>query len=335
MGTCLCIKLADKQPGHPGGRAFLTVFLRGQCMTDSSAFGFGQFIPGFDFLQNLGKAGQSTGGMPPFAHWVAPTVSVEEIEKRIEELKAVQFWLEQNGRALAATVQALEVQKMTLSTLQGMNVNLADIGKAFPLAASAAAAAASQLSDWPMSTAEPPTAPSSRKAEGAAPPQTDPFKADEAPAAASAHTESQVGAHASMGQAMQWWGALTQQFQHIAQQAMQDPSQQQALLKASQMGSELAQKAVQTASDMVRQAVAKAPSQSAQKADPKTKPQPASAQSVPAQKTATKPAAAGRAPAKKSTAAAKMPAAAKKSVAAPKAKGVTAQKTNAIKSKIR
>jgi hypothetical protein len=30
----------------------------------------------------------------------------------------VQFWLEQNARMLATTIQALEVQRMTLSTLQ-------------------------------------------------------------------------------------------------------------------------------------------------------------------------------------------------------------------------
>jgi hypothetical protein len=39
-------------------------------------------------------------------------------EKRIEELKAVHFWLEANSKALGATVQALEVQKMTLATLK-------------------------------------------------------------------------------------------------------------------------------------------------------------------------------------------------------------------------
>ena len=45
---------------------------------------------------------------------VAPTLSVEEVDKRIQELKTVQYWLEQNGHALKATIQALEVQKMTL-----------------------------------------------------------------------------------------------------------------------------------------------------------------------------------------------------------------------------
>jgi arginase len=66
---------------------------------------------------------------------VAPTLNVEELDKRIEELKAVHFWLDQNAKALAATVQALEVQKMTLATLQGMNFNMGDVANALKLKA--------------------------------------------------------------------------------------------------------------------------------------------------------------------------------------------------------
>ena len=101
-------------------------------MSDTSHFGFGKFVPGFDFLQSLAK-GASSGipQMPQLSNWVAPTLSVEELEKRIDELKAVQFWLEQNSRALTATIQALEVQKMTLATLQGMNMSMGDVANAF------------------------------------------------------------------------------------------------------------------------------------------------------------------------------------------------------------
>jgi hypothetical protein len=99
---------------------------------------FGKLVPGFDFLQNLtrqasGAAGSGMPQMPKLGSWVAPTLNVEELDRRIEELKAVQFWLDQNATALKATIQALEVQKMTLSALQGMNVNMADMAKAFQL----------------------------------------------------------------------------------------------------------------------------------------------------------------------------------------------------------
>lgn len=86
---------------------------------------FSKFVPGLDLLQNFAK-GSGLGG---FSNWVAPTLSVEELEKRINELKVVNFWLEQNSRALTATIQALEVQKMTLSTLKDMNLNIGDLAK--------------------------------------------------------------------------------------------------------------------------------------------------------------------------------------------------------------
>lgn len=279
-------------------------------MTDSSAFGFGKFIPGFDFLQNLGKSGATPSGLPPFSHWVAPTVSVEEIDKRIEELKAVHFWLEQNSKALAATVQALEVQKMTLSTLKGMNVNLSEMAKAFPFAAAATAPAKNPLTDWPMSAAAQPAEPVAQPA------QPQPQQAPETPkaqaASSSAETAegpSDAAQTANMATAMQWWGALTQQFQHIAQQAMQDPAQQQAMLKATQMSTDFAKTAVKTASDLVRQAVAQAKPQKTAAA-PASKAAATARQSAPAQK---KPAASPPAAAKKvASAAKKAPAAAAK-----------------------
>ncbi len=158
-------------------------------MSDTSAFGFGKFVPGFDFLQNLGQAANpgakgSPQGMPNMASWVAPTLNVEELEKRIQELKTVQFWLEQNTNALKATIQALEVQKMTLSTLQGMNVNMAEMAKAFTAK---------------MPDLQPDLQPEAKATE---PPQAE--------------------AKGPAVDPMQWWGSLTQQFQNIAAAAVKD-----------------------------------------------------------------------------------------------------------------
>src|SRR3954471_23791363 len=100
-------------------------------MNENENFGFGKFVPGFDFLQNLAKgASQTLPQMPNLSNWVAPTLSVEELDKRIGELKAVHFWLDQNSKALGATIQALEVQKMTLATLKGMNFSMGEVAKA-------------------------------------------------------------------------------------------------------------------------------------------------------------------------------------------------------------
>ena len=99
-------------------------------MSDNDNFGFGKLVPGFDFLQNIAKGASQ---MPNLSNWVAPTLNPEELEKRIGELKAVHFWLDQNSKALGATIQALEVQKMTLATLKGMNFNMGDVANAFKL----------------------------------------------------------------------------------------------------------------------------------------------------------------------------------------------------------
>src|SRR4029079_904285 len=105
-------------------------------MSNNENFGFGKFVPGFDFLQNLAKgASQTLPQMPNLSNWVAPTLNLEELEKRIGELKAVHFWLDQNSKALGATIQALEVQKMTLATLKGMNFNMGDVANALKLKA--------------------------------------------------------------------------------------------------------------------------------------------------------------------------------------------------------
>ncbi len=162
-------------------------------MSDTSAFGFGKFVPGFDFLQNLGQAANpgakgSPQGMPNMASWVAPTLNIEELDKRIQELKTVQFWLEQNTNALKATIQALEVQKMTLSTLQGMNVNMAEMAKAFT----------------------------------AKMPDLQPEIKPEVPPEAKATEPQQEAAKGPAVDPMQWWGSLTQQFQNIAAAAVKD-----------------------------------------------------------------------------------------------------------------
>ena len=92
-------------------------------MSDTQDSGFGKYVPGFEFLQNLAKgASQSIPQMPNLANWVTPSLNVEELEKRLDELKAVHFWLEQNSRALGATIQALvtETAASTAKTISNV-----------------------------------------------------------------------------------------------------------------------------------------------------------------------------------------------------------------------
>ena len=134
-------------------------------MASQPAFNFDNFLPGFDFLKKFAQANPAAA-MPAASQWVTPTLDPEELDKRIQELKSVQFWLDQNAKALSATIQAMEVQRMTLSTLQSMNVGMADVAAAM-----------------------------TGKPDSKAAPAVDP---------------------------MQWWGAISQQFQTIAAQAVDD-----------------------------------------------------------------------------------------------------------------
>ena len=204
-------------------------------MSDPSAFGFGQFVPGFDFLQNLSKSGSQAqptpaSGMPGMGNWVTPTLSIEDIDKRIQELKSVLFWLEQNTTALKATIQAMEVQKMTLTTLQSMNVSMADLAKAFtaktPVEEAAAAdSAATDSGAFPKTSFFTPKAPPEPVSEPEASVPSEPLSSTHASAHASTDkptTATNSDAAKPAVDPMQWWGALTQQFQGIASAALKD-----------------------------------------------------------------------------------------------------------------
>jgi hypothetical protein len=238
-------------------------------MSDTSAFGFGQFVPGFDFLKNLAQSSQqanagATSAMPNMGSWVAPTLSIEELDKRIQELKAVQFWLDQNATALKATIQAMEVQKMTLSTLQGMNVNMADLAKAFTASVPTAAAAFTPTTPAP---AEP------KRVPEAAPVEPAHVDASEQPAPEKPPvTKPAVDP-------MQWWGSLTEQFQHIAAAALKDVAAQ-----ALKDGPKKPSKKAASAASAKTASKAGAPGASKKTTAPKT-PAKAAAKNTAAQKT--------------------------------------------------
>ena len=166
-------------------------------MNDASAFT--KLVPGFDFLQNLVKG--AGAALPGIGQWVAPTIDPEEIDKRIKELRTVQYWLEQNARMLDATIQALEVQRMTLSTLKTMNVQMDDLRESMKIKV-------------PAAVPEPPAAP-----------EPEP---EEEPAAAAAPAPGAIDP-------MQWWGALTKQFTELATTAMKDTGNDAARTMAGAM----------------------------------------------------------------------------------------------------
>jgi hypothetical protein len=186
-------------------------------MSDAQNAGFGKFIPGFDFLQNLAKgASDAVPQMPNLTNWIAPTLNVEELDKRISELKTVHFWLEQNAKALGATVQALEVQKMTLATLKGMNFNIGEMANAIKMKAEETLFSGVQSVSEKAATTSKTIAEMAAEAEALAQKVSQAAKPEE-PAAPEA-----APAAAGLVDPMQLWGSLTQQFQTIAASAMKD-----------------------------------------------------------------------------------------------------------------
>jgi hypothetical protein len=167
----------------------------------ADAANFAKLVPGFDFLQGLVKNAGSA--LPNIGQWVAPTLNPEELEKRIEELRTVQFWLEQNARMLGATIQALEVQRMTLSTLKTMNVQMDDLRESLKIRMPGA----SDANQEPVAAAAASTAAAKRGGKTAA---------------RNANGSAAKAGPAQAVDPMQWWGALTKQFTQLATTAMKD-----------------------------------------------------------------------------------------------------------------
>lgn len=86
-------------------------------MAQGNMFGAAPMTDTLDFVKKL-WGGMSVPGMPAM---VAPTLSVEELEQKITDLKAVESWLNVNMSMLRNTIQAMEVQRATIGTLQSMS----------------------------------------------------------------------------------------------------------------------------------------------------------------------------------------------------------------------
>lgn len=209
-------------------------------MTDNS---FTKFVPGFEFLQGLVKNAGSA--LPGIGQWVAPTLNPEELGKRIEELRTVQFWLEQNARMLAATIQALEVQRMTLSTLQTMNVPLNQLRDSLKLP---------EAPSWPgvppeIAAAAAPAAQAAAKTAVKAATKTAKVAARTARTAGDAAKAAAANPAAAIDPT-QWWTALSQQFTQLATTAMKDT----ATDAAKNLAGNLVKQSFDAASDTLRKA---------------------------------------------------------------------------------
>lgn len=147
---------------------------------------------GVDLMKSFWGKLPGGSAMPGF---LVPTVDLEELDKRISDLRAAESWLEVNMNMLRATIQGLEVQRHTIAAIQSLSAMAdASIPRSSgspPAAASAAAPGGGLPAGWPMSQATAaPAAPSAATGSPPAPPATPPAIPSPSPGASQAADES-------------------------------------------------------------------------------------------------------------------------------------------------
>lgn len=180
--------------------------------------GMGAMADSLDFVKNL----WSNMGIPGAATlapgmnipgMVMPTLSVEEVNKKITDLKAVESWLALNMNMLRGTIQALEVQAATISTLQQMGETFTST-----MAAAGAPTATAGTTGTAGTRANGGGNGASGAAESEAPHREK--QAEAMPEPSSRDEQDAANLTAPLVNAAAWWNALQDQFQQAVSSAM-------------------------------------------------------------------------------------------------------------------
>ncbi len=146
----------------------------------------GNFAETFQWIAKLWGAGSDpnspasmTAGVPSM---LMPTLDVNELDKRIRDLRTVEHWLDLNLGLLRTTIQALEVQRNAIAAFQAM-------GRTAAASAAGASAAA---------------APAASKRE----------TGDAGASSGPSPQQAMAGFNPAL-----WWTALNQQFSQVASAA--------------------------------------------------------------------------------------------------------------------
>ncbi len=153
---------------------------------------FGSAFPGMQ----PGTAQGFPSPLSAMSDMMTPLTNVEELDKRITDLRAVEQWLKLNLNMLQSAIQGLEVQRATLATLRAFGA-FAQASMTQPAGSEASAATAA--------SAQPSTADGALGEQGAG------AKGEE--------TASDAGAFDPTG----WWNMLQSQFNQLASFAMSQP----------------------------------------------------------------------------------------------------------------
>lgn len=172
---------------------------------------------------------------------LAPTMDIDELDKRIADLKTVEQWLNVNLSMLHGTIQGMEIQRGTLAAIKAFGQAVAPNGDGLAGMA-AAAAAATRAAQSGMSAAREASEQAAREsaatreeaaraAENAAPPDDSPDEAAPDRTSAARAASGKPAGEASMAAELSraaaaavnpatWWNLLQNQFNQVAQSAI-------------------------------------------------------------------------------------------------------------------
>jgi len=231
-------------------------------------------------MMRLSPFGSAFGGAQPGAglapslsmmsDMMAPLTNVEELDKRITDMRTVEQWLKLNLSMLQSAIQALEVQRATLATLRAFGA-FAQQSMTQPPAAGQAPSPAPAPSPSPAGRW--PHAEVSASAAGSGSTSAESAKAPEP------ESEEEAASTAPAFDATAWWNLLQSQFNQIAQFAMTQPmagaadpasggAQADAAGNSADDAADLASEAVGGATDVPRPSPADAAAAAAASREP-------------------------------------------------------------------
>lgn len=155
-----------------------------------------------EFVKNLWGGMQIPGTMPRMPPLPGAGMSVEDLDKKIADLKAVEAWLTLNQNMLHGTIQALEIQRGTLATLKAMGDSMAQAMGQTKVGESTVAPFAQFFAQMAQTATQPAAA------------QTPPTPTPPPPPAPDAPQAAPDAAGAAMPAAVAWWNLLQDQFRH-------------------------------------------------------------------------------------------------------------------------
>ena len=183
----------------------------------SQAFGMGPM--GFGSLSGLlesvdaMKKAWSNFSLPSS---LAPTMDLDELDKRIADLKTVEQWLNVNLTMLRGTIQGMEIQRGTVAAIRAFGQAVTPDAGAMASAASQAAQAAQEAARAATQDAVRPS-PATAQATASA---TEPGGGEQAENPMAKGSQAMAGAAVTPSA---WWNLLQSQFQQVAQAAMTNP----------------------------------------------------------------------------------------------------------------